>query len=194
MSFSFEAEIVHFLLTQSNIIVSILSCKLEYLPPPSLDWNSLIVENVLYHCTPCRSRAFMFSHVWLFAIPWTAACQVPLSMKFPRQEYWSRLPFPTPGDLPNSGIETTSLVSPALAGRFFTTEGFWPDKLLTSLEWTKEGKHISEWNNNNEIKILGSSLRSSMPICGSKKNYYLQKHLIKRIPYFHTFLKIMSNY
>ena len=42
-------------------------------------------------------------------------------MGFPRQEYWRRLPFPTPGDLPNPGIEPTSLVSPALAGRAFTT-------------------------------------------------------------------------
>ena len=37
--------------------------------------------------------------------PWTVACQVPLSMEFPRQEYWSGLPFPSPGDLPNPGIE-----------------------------------------------------------------------------------------
>ena len=51
--------------------------------------------------------------------PWTVAHQAPLSMGFPRQEYWSRLPFPPPGDLPNPGIE---LASPALADRFFTTE------------------------------------------------------------------------
>jgi len=42
-------------------------------------------------------------------------------MEFSRQEYWSGEPFPSPGDLPDSGIEFTSLVSPALAGRFFTT-------------------------------------------------------------------------
>ena len=40
--------------------------------------------------------------------PWTVACQAPLSMRLPRQEYWSRLPFPSPGDLPNPGIEPTS--------------------------------------------------------------------------------------
>ena len=45
--------------------------------------------------------------------------RAPLSMGFPRQEYWSGLPFPSPGNLPNSGIEP---LSPALAGRFFTTE------------------------------------------------------------------------
>ena len=61
------------------------------------------------------------SHVQLFATPGTTARQAPLSMGFSRQE-WSGLPFPSPGDLPNSGIEPASLVSPALAGRFFTTE------------------------------------------------------------------------
>ena len=49
------------------------------------------------------------------------ACQSPLSMEFSRQEYWSGLPFPTPGDLPDPGIEPRSLVSPALTGRFFIT-------------------------------------------------------------------------
>ena len=53
--------------------------------------------------------------------PWTVALQAPQSMEFFRQEYWSRLPFPTPGDLSNPGIEPASLVSPALAGRVFTT-------------------------------------------------------------------------
>ena len=59
------------------------------------------------------------SCVQLFATPWTVACQAPLSMRFFRQEYWNGLPFPTPGDLPNPGIESTSLMSPALAFRFF---------------------------------------------------------------------------
>ena len=53
--------------------------------------------------------------------PWTAAHQVPLSMGFFRQEYWSGVSFPFPGDLSNSGIEPASLASPTLAGRFFTT-------------------------------------------------------------------------
>ena len=62
-----------------------------------------------------------FNHVQLFANPWTVARQAPLSMGFFRQEYWSGLPFPTPGALPDLGIEPTSLASSALAGRFFTT-------------------------------------------------------------------------
>ena len=51
--------------------------------------------------------------------PWTVVCQVPLSVGFSRQEYWSGLSFPSPGDLPHPGIEP---VSPILAGGFFTTE------------------------------------------------------------------------
>ena len=51
--------------------------------------------------------------------PWTVACLAPLSMRFPRQEYWSELPFPSPGDLLDPGIKPTS---PALAGGFFTLE------------------------------------------------------------------------
>ena len=60
------------------------------------------------------------SHIQLFATLWTIAYQVLLSMTFFRQEYWSELPFPPPGDLPNPGIEPTSLVS-CIAGRFFAT-------------------------------------------------------------------------
>ena len=59
------------------------------------------------------------------AFPWTAASQTPLSMEFSKQEYWSGLPFPSPGHLPDSGIEPRSLVCPALAGRFFTTRATW---------------------------------------------------------------------
>ena len=53
--------------------------------------------------------------------PSTVAHQVPLSGGFPRQEYWSGLPFPPAGDLPNPGIEPVSFASPTLAGEFFTT-------------------------------------------------------------------------
>ena len=52
---------------------------------------------------------------------WTAAHQAPMSMGFSRQDYWSRLLCPPPGDLPNPGIKPASLISPALAGGFFTT-------------------------------------------------------------------------
>ena len=53
--------------------------------------------------------------------PWTVAYQAPLSMEFPRQEYRTRLPFPSPGDLLDPGIKLASLASPALVGGFFTS-------------------------------------------------------------------------
>ena len=62
-----------------------------------------------------------FSPVRLFGTPWTVAHQTPLSLGFSRQEYWSGLLCPPPGDLPDPGIKPTSLMSPALAGGFFTT-------------------------------------------------------------------------
>ena len=58
-------------------------------------------------------------------ILWTVASQAPLSMEFSRQEYWSGLPFLTPGDLPDPRIEPASPMSPALAGSFFTTSATW---------------------------------------------------------------------
>ena len=62
-----------------------------------------------------------FSCVWLCTIPWTVTRQAPLSLEFSRQEYWSGLPFPSPGDLLDPEIKTTSLMFSSLAGRFFTT-------------------------------------------------------------------------
>ena len=62
----------------------------------------------------------VLSHVRFFATLWTRACQPPLSLRSSRQEYWSGLPFHSPGDHPNPGIESTSLASPALAGRAST--------------------------------------------------------------------------
>ena len=63
----------------------------------------------------------LLSCVRLFVTPWTVARQAPLSTGFPRQEYWSGLPFPSPGDLSDPGIEPKSLDAPALAGGFSTT-------------------------------------------------------------------------
>ena len=65
------------------------------------------------------------SHVHLFVTPWTVVRQAPLSVEFSRQEYWSGLPFPYPGHLPDPEIKPMSLMSPALAGRFFTTSATW---------------------------------------------------------------------
>ena len=75
-----------------------------------------------------------FSCVQLFVTPWTVACQAPLSMGFSRQEYWSGLPCPPPGDLPKPGFKVESLISPALAGGFFTTSTTWEAHLLVLSE------------------------------------------------------------
>ena len=65
--------------------------------------------------------AQLLSCIRIFVTPWTAAYQAPLSVGFSRQEYWSELPFPIPGDLLNPGIKPMFLACPALPGRFFTT-------------------------------------------------------------------------
>ena len=71
--------------------------------------------------------ACMLSRVQLFATPWTVAHKSPLFMEFFKQEYWGRLPFPLPGDLPDPGIKHLSLKSPVLADGFFTTSTTWED-------------------------------------------------------------------
>ena len=72
----------------------------------------------------------------VFATPWTVALQAPVSLGFSRQEYWDRLPFPTSRDLPDPGIRPASVVSPALAGRFFITVP--PGKPRNEKHWKLE--------------------------------------------------------
>ena len=73
----------------------------------------------------CCSVLSRFSCVQLFATLWIVARQAPLPMGFSRQEYWSGLPFPSPGDLPDPGMEPASLKSPAMASRLLTTSATW---------------------------------------------------------------------
>ena len=77
------------------------------------------------HALPLRVCCAKLLQLRLFATLWTVACQAPLSMGFSRQESWSGLPGPPPGDLPNPGIEPESPVSPALADGFFTASATW---------------------------------------------------------------------
>ena len=79
-------------------------------------WNTAL-------CCVCQVASVVSDS---FVTPGTVACQVPVSMGFPRQEYWSGLPFSSPRDLPNAGIKP---MSPALADRFPTTQS--PGKSLT---------------------------------------------------------------
>ena len=76
-------------------------------------------------CSVTPSLLFDSFHVQLFVTSWTVACQAPLSMGFLRQESWSELPFPSPGDLRDPGNQPESPVSPALAGGFFTPWATW---------------------------------------------------------------------
>ena len=95
---------------------SFFICSIQKLGIPSnvqKSWSSL-QRNVL-----CCAQSLQLHPSW--GTLWTVAGQAPLSMGFSRQEYWSGLPCPPPGDLPNPGIKPRSLRSPALAGRPFTT-------------------------------------------------------------------------
>ena len=85
---------------------------------------------------------YSLSHVPLLAIPWTVACQDLLSMEISRQEYWSELPFPSPGDLPDPGIKPAS---PALAAGFFTTSTSW-EALHISHHMVNVLRNIPIWN------------------------------------------------
>ena len=86
-------------------------------------WNTHTHTHTHTHTCVCvLSR---FSRIWLCATLWTIACQVPLSMGFSSQEYWSGLSCLPPEDLPNPGIKPVSLMSPALADRLFTTRATW---------------------------------------------------------------------
>ena len=92
--------------------------------------------------TECMRALVAQSCLTVFVTPWTVACQVPLSVGFPRQEYWSGLPFPSPGDLPGPGIEP---VSPSPAGGFFTTET--PGKPKVENTWSKVKATCSDLSN-----------------------------------------------
>ena len=87
----------------------------ETIPPP------LVHRKLVFHEKGVCVHSVLSDSV----TPWTVAHQAPLSVGFFRQEYWSGLPCPTPGNLPYPGTEPMSLASPALAGRFFTTGTTW---------------------------------------------------------------------
>ena len=93
--------------------------------------------------TKITSLLLLFSH-WVmsdsFATPWTVAHQAPLSIEFPRQEYWRGLPLLPLEDLPDTGIKASSFVSPALAGGFFTNSA-----MFTNTNQLKKKKKEEEW-------------------------------------------------
>ena len=108
-----------------------------------ISYRQYIGESCFLKCSCVLSH---FSHVQLFASLWTEAYQAPLSMGLSRKGYWSGLPCPPPGDLPDPGIFPTSLMSLALAGGFFITSTTWeaPKFILDT--------HKRERNPNTKLK------------------------------------------
>ena len=110
--------------------------------------------------TMLKKKMTLLFSVWLFVTPWTVTHQAPLSMGFPRQEYWSGLTFPSPGDLHDPGIRPEF---PTLAGRFFTAES--PerpkDNLLDNL---KNDSKIGDKRDLNCFNSIGDRRPSYCPI------------------------------
>ena len=92
----------------------------------------------------CTCMPSCFGCVQLFAALWAISCQASLSMGFSRQEYWTGLPSPTPEGLPDPGIEPASLKSPALAGKFFTTNAT-SEVLVSAFKFTTKRKKIIDF-------------------------------------------------
>ena len=96
--------------TWSFLMQSIFAISVSLAPAREGSWGLTFSQADCQGSLPMHvCMLSRFSHVCLFATPWTAACQAPLSMGFSRQEYWSGLPCPPPGDLPDPGIEPMSL-------------------------------------------------------------------------------------
>ena len=113
--------------------------------------EKLAMTTVSCMCT--RVCAPSVSHVRLFAAPQTVVHQAPLPMEFSRQVYWSGFPFPTPGDLPNPGIEPTSPLSPALAGRFFTHCATWEASCMGFLLFSRLQLCATPWTTTHQASL-----------------------------------------
>ena len=107
------------------------------------------------------------SHVWLFATPWTEAHQAPPSMEFSKQEYWSGLPFPSPGDFPDPGIESRSPVSPTSQADSLPLS-HWGSPTLVGME-AKKGSDLS-WNSQG-LRLHPCNSTSPLEISSFFKNF-----------------------
>ena len=120
-----EEDINHYAVALLSLISKSPSLEFWTLVPLHLTWQlsayhinwgnqAVYITLSIYLVKTTCIYICVLSRVWLFVTPWTVTHQAPLSMGFSWQEYWSGLPSPSPGDLPNSGIKPESPVSPAL--------------------------------------------------------------------------------
>ena len=150
--------------------------------PPSQKKSEAVVLTC-FSCVPACMLSH-FSHVRLFTTPWIVAHQAPLSVGFSRQEYWSKLPCPPPGDLPDPGTEPISLMSPALAGRFFTTSTTWEAFLRNKSKLTVFPGGPAIKNPSANEGDMGSISGQEDPTCygatkASRHNYFAATKMIK---------------
>ena len=123
-----------------------------------------------------------------FVTPWTIAHQAPLSIAFPRQEYWTGLPFPSPGDLPDPGIKPAS---PALAGRLFTIEP--PGKPQLNLAVLKFS-HYSRKNKQNKQTKKQAKQSKTIPQVKTKSQYPYPHHVLFESPSIHLHIHSCSQH
>ena len=123
---------------------------------------------------------WVLSHNWLFATLWTIAHQAPLSMGFPRQEFWSELPFPPPEDLRDPGIKP---VSPELVGRFFTTRVTWEasldDKPPQNLNKSRERQKM-RWLDS-ITDVMNMNLGKLWEVMKDRKAWHATVHVLQRV-------------
>ena len=128
----FQTTHVNIMCSDPNTLPPTFVCLLPLGPFFSLVWTPVFMGV----CAP--------SHVWFFATLWTVDHQAPLSVGFPRQEYWSRLPFPSPGDLPNPGTKPGSPAPPDLAPLYHWATGEAPC-VLGQVDFPFSSCALSHW-------------------------------------------------
>ena len=130
----------------------------------------------------------IFSHVWLLVTPWTVACQAPLFLGFSKEEYWSGLPFPSPVDLPDPGIEPVSFVSPTLEKQIL---GRTPGR---TAKWDSDSKVIIQFNSPScrlTIEAMWEWWQESLFMC----TYYVPYSILSVLYFqFLIFTRVAQNY
>ena len=128
-TFSFVHLFIHFN-TEYSFNIQYIHFNIQYWSVNVSIWKSLLWTGYNICLAPSLTTEYEWlkslSRVRLFVTPWTVAHQAPLSMEFSRQEYWSELPFPSPGDLPDPGIKP---MSPALQADALPSEPPWKPPL-----------------------------------------------------------------